>query len=264
MLELKGISKTFNPGTINEKKAITNLDLSIHEGDFITVIGSNGAGKSTILNLISGVIPIDSGKMLLENQDITNMKEFKRAAFLGRVFQDPMLGTAGNMMLEENLAMANRRGKSRGLAWGITDKERGLFKEKLKTLDLGLEDRLKAKVGLLSGGQRQAVTLLMATLQQPKLLLLDEHTAALDPKTAAKVLEVTDNLVQNNRLTTLMITHNMRDAIRLGNRLIMMNQGKIIYDVEGEEKKNLTVEDLLKKFEVMSGEELTNDSLLLG
>ena len=224
MLELKGISKTFNPGTINEKKAITNLDLSIHEGDFITVIGSNGAGKSTILNLISGVIPIDSGKMLLENQDITNMKEFKRAAFLGRVFQDPMLGTAGNMMLEENLAMANRRGKSRGLAWGITDKERGLFKEKLKTLDLGLEDRLKAKVGLLSGGQRQAVTLLMATLQQPKLLLLDEHTAALDPKTAAKVLEVTDNLVQNNRLTTLMITHNMRDAIRLGNRLIMMNQ----------------------------------------
>lgn len=264
MLELKGISKTFNPGTINEKKAITNLDLSIHEGDFITVIGSNGAGKSTILNLISGVIPIDSGKMLLENQDITNMKEFKRATFLGRVFQDPMLGTAGNMMLEENLAMANRRGKSRGLAWGITDKERGLFKEKLKTLDLGLEDRLKAKVGLLSGGQRQAVTLLMATLQQPKLLLLDEHTAALDPKTAAKVLEVTDNLVQNNRLTTLMITHNMRDAIRLGNRLIMMNQGKIIYDVEGEEKKNLTVEDLLKKFEVMSGEELTNDSLLLG
>ncbi|MGO4987459.1 ABC transporter ATP-binding protein [Gallicola sp. Sow4_E12] len=264
MLELKGISKTFNPGTINEKKAITNLDLSILEGDFITVIGSNGAGKSTILNLISGVIPIDSGKMLLENQDITNMKEFKRAAFLGRVFQDPMLGTAGNMMLEENLAMANRRGKSRGLAWGITDKERGLFKEKLKTLDLGLEDRLKAKVGLLSGGQRQAVTLLMATLQQPKLLLLDEHTAALDPKTAAKVLEVTDNLVQNNRLTTLMITHNMRDAIRLGNRLIMMNQGKIIYDVEGEEKKNLTVEDLLKKFEVMSGEELTNDSLLLG
>ncbi len=264
MLELKGISKTFNPGTINEKKAITDLDLSIHEGDFITVIGSNGAGKSTILNLISGVIPIDSGKMLLENQDITNMKEFKRAAFLGRVFQDPMLGTAGNMMLEENLAMANRRGKSRGLAWGITDKERGLFKEKLKTLDLGLEDRLKAKVGLLSGGQRQAVTLLMATLQQPKLLLLDEHTAALDPKTAAKVLEVTDNLVQNNRLTTLMITHNMRDAIRLGNRLIMMNQGKIIYDVEGEEKKNLTVEDLLKKFEVMSGEELTNDSLLLG
>ena len=216
MLELNGISKTFNPGTINEKKAITNLDLSIHEGDFITVIGSNGAGKSTILNLISGVIPIDSGKMLLENQDITNMKEFKRAAFLGRVFQDPMLGTAGNMMLEENLAMANRRGKSRGLAWGITDKERGLFKEKLKTLDLGLEDRLKAKVGLLSGGQRQAVTLLMATLQQPKLLLLDEHTAALDPKTAAKVLEVTDNLVQNNRLTTLMITHNMRDAIRLG------------------------------------------------
>ena len=264
MLELKGIHKTFNPGTINEKKAIRDLDLTIREGDFITVIGSNGAGKSTVLNLISGVIPIDSGSLLLDGKDITNMKEFKRAAFLGRVFQDPMLGTAGNMMLEENLAMANRRGKRRGLSWGITDKERGLFKEKLKTLDLGLEDRLKAKVGLLSGGQRQAVTLLMATLQQPKLLLLDEHTAALDPKTAAKVLEVTDNLVQKNHLTTLMITHNMRDAIRLGNRLIMMNQGKIIYDVEGEEKKNLTVEDLLKKFEVMSGEELTNDSLLLG
>lgn len=264
MLELKGINKTFNPGTINEKKAIVNLDLSIKEGDFITVIGSNGAGKSTVLNLISGVIPIDSGKLILEDKDITNMKEYKRAAFLGRVFQDPMLGTAGNMMLEENLAMANRRGKRRGLHWGIADKERSLFQEKLKTLDLGLEDRLKAKVGLLSGGQRQAVTLLMATLQHPKLLLLDEHTAALDPKTAAKVLEVTDNLVQNSHLTTLMITHNMRDAIRLGNRLIMMNQGKIIYDVEGEEKKNLTVEDLLKKFEVMSGEELTNDSLLLG
>lgn len=264
MLELKGINKTFNPGTINEKKAIVNLDLSIKEGDFITVIGSNGAGKSTVLNLISGVIPIDSGKLILEDKDITNMKEYKRAAFLGRVFQDPMLGTAGNMMLEENLAMANRRGKRRGLHWGIADKERALFQEKLKTLDLGLEDRLKAKVGLLSGGQRQAVTLLMATLQHPKLLLLDEHTAALDPKTAAKVLDVTDNLVQNSHLTTLMITHNMRDAIRLGNRLIMMNQGKIIYDVEGEEKKNLTVEDLLKKFEVMSGEELTNDSLLLG
>lgn len=264
MLELKGINKTFNPGTINEKKAITNLDLCINDGDFITVIGSNGAGKSTILNLISGVIPIDSGKLILEDKDITNMKEYKRAAFLGRVFQDPMLGTAGNMMLEENLAMANRRGKRRGLSWGITERERGLFREKLKTLDLGLEERLKSKVGLLSGGQRQAVTLLMATLQQPKLLLLDEHTAALDPKTAAKVLEVTDNLVRNNHLTTLMITHNMRDAIRLGNRLIMMNQGKIIYDVEGEEKKKLTVEDLLKKFEVMSGEELTNDSLLLG
>lgn len=264
MLELKGINKTFNPGTINEKKAIIDLDLSIHTGDFITVIGSNGAGKSTILNLIAGVISIDSGKMLLQNEDITDMKEYKRARFLGRVFQDPMMGTAGNMMLEENLAMANRRGKTRGLAWGITDKERVLFKEKLATLGLGLEDRLKAKVGLLSGGQRQAVTLLMATLQQPKLLLLDEHTAALDPSTATKVLQVTDDLVHSNHLTTLMITHNMRDAIRLGNRLIMMHQGHVIYDVEGEEKQRLTVEDLLKKFESNAGKELSNDSLLLG
>ena len=264
MLQLKGVNKTFNPGTINEKRAIIDLDLHINDGDFVTVIGGNGAGKSTILNLISGVIPIDTGSILLENKEISKMKEFKRATFLGRVFQDPMMGTAANMQLQENLAMAYRRGKRRGLAWGITDKEKDLFREKLKVLDLGLEDRLSTKVGLLSGGQRQAVTLLMATLIRPKLLLLDEHTAALDPKTATKVLDVTEELIDHAKITTLMITHNMRDAIRLGNRLIMMNQGRVIYDVEGEEKQNLTVEDLLQKFAVNAGEELINDKLLLG
>ena len=256
MLELKNIYKVFNPGTINEKKAIQNLNFTLNDGDFVTVIGGNGAGKSTMLNLIAGVYSVDQGSILIDGENVTKKPEYKRAAYLGRVFQDPMMGTAGNMGIEENLAMAYRRGKSRGLRWGISNAERALYREKLKMLDLGLENRMTTKVRLLSGGQRQALTLLMATLQQPKLLLLDEHTAALDPKTAQKVLDITDRIVSENHLSTLMVTHNMKDAIRYGNRLIMMNEGNIIFDVSGEEKKNLHVSDLLKRFEDISSDRM--------
>ncbi|MDO4477993.1 MAG: ABC transporter ATP-binding protein [Lachnospiraceae bacterium] len=262
MLELRNVQKTFNKGTINEKKALRGLNLTLNDGDFVTVIGGNGAGKSTMLNMIAGVYPIDKGTIMLNDTDISLWPEHKRAKFLGRVFQDPMMGTAASMQIEENLALANRRGKTRGMKWFIGSKEREMFREQLKTLDLGLEDRMTSRVGLLSGGQRQALTLLMATLKQPELLLLDEHTAALDPKTAAKVLELTEKIVTENNLTTLMITHNMKHAIRYGNRLIMMSEGKIIYDVSGEEKKNLQVSDLLEKFK-QDGEELSNDRMLL-
>ncbi len=263
MLEIKHISKTFNPGTVNEKQALRDLSLTLKNGDFVTVIGGNGAGKSTLLNAIAGVWLVDEGQILIDGKDVTKLPEFKRAAFLGRVFQDPMNGTAATMGIEENLALAFRRGDKRGLRQGINNSERKLYRDLLAGLGLGLEDRLTSKVGLLSGGQRQALTLLMATLKKPKLLLLDEHTAALDPKTAAKVLDTTETIVNRDHLTTLMITHNMRDAIQIGNRLIMMNNGRIIYDVEGEEKKRLTVEDLLKKFAQESGEELANDRMML-
>ena len=264
MLQLKNIHKTFNLGTINEKVALNGVDLVLNEGDFVTVIGGNGAGKSTTLNAIAGVWPIDEGSILIDGIDVTGLPEHKRAAYLGRVFQDPMTGTTATMQIDENLALAARRGKRRGLGWGITAEEKAKYHELLKMLDLGLEDRMTSKVGLLSGGQRQALTLLMATLQKPKLLLLDEHTAALDPKTAAKVLELTDKIVAENNLTTLMITHNMKDAIAHGNRLIMMHEGKIVLDIGPEEKKKLTVEDLLQKFEVVSGEEFSSDKALLG
>lgn len=252
MLKLTNVSKTFNIGTVNEKKALIDLNLEVEDGDFITVIGGNGAGKSTMLNMIAGVYIPEQGTIELDGQNITRLKEFKRAKYLGRVFQDPMMGTAANMEIQENLALAYRRGKTRGLSWGVTKKEKEEFKNQLKILGLGLEDRMTAKVGLLSGGQRQALTLLMATLIKPKVLLLDEHTAALDPKTADKVLTVTEELTSRNNLTTIMITHNMKDAIRYGNRLIMMNEGRIIYDVRGEEKKNLTVAQLLDKFKIES------------
>ena len=263
MLELVNIHKTFNLGTINEKKALDGVNLRLDEGDFVTVIGGNGAGKSTVLNAIAGVWPIDTGNIIIDGQDVTGLPEHKRAAFLGRVFQDPMNGTTATMEIEENLALAARRGKRRGLSWGITKKEKEEYRELLKMLDLGLEDRMTSKVGLLSGGQRQALTLLMATLKKPKLLLLDEHTAALDPKTAAKVLALSDQMIEENNLTAMMVTHNMRDAIVHGNRLIMMNEGKVILDIKGEEKKKLTVEDLLHKFEEISGEEFANDKALL-
>ena len=263
MLELVNIHKTFNLGTINEKKALDGVNLQLNEGDFVTVIGGNGAGKSTVLNAIAGVWPIDTVNIIIDAQDVTGLPEHKRAAFLGRVFQDPMNGTTATMEIEENLALAARRGKRRGLSWGITKKEKEEYRELLKMLDLGLEDRMTSKVGLLSGGQRQALTLLMATLKKPKLLLLDEHTAALDPKTAAKVLALSDKMIEENNLTAMMVTHNMRDAIVHGNRLIMMNEGKVILDIKGEEKKKLTVEDLLHKFEEISGEEFANDKALL-
>lgn len=263
MLKVEKVYKTFNPGTINEKRALNGVDLHLNPEDFVTVIGGNGAGKSTILNMIAGVYPIDHGSIILDGVNITKLPEHKRASYLGRVFQDPMKGTAANMEIEENLALAYRRGKKRGLGWGINKGEKELYYEKLKTLELGLEDRMTAKVGLLSGGQRQALTLLMATLQKPKLLLLDEHTAALDPKTAKKVLELTDEIIQTNKLTALMITHNMKDAIKYGNRLIMMHEGKVIYDIAGEEKKNLHVSDLLEKFEQASGGEFANDRMIL-
>lgn len=264
MLEIIDVHKTFNPGTVNEKTALNGVNLTINEGDFITVIGGNGAGKSTLLNAIAGVWPIDSGIISIDGKIVAGLPTHKRAPFIGRVFQDPMTGTAATMQIEENMALAYRRGKFRSpFKVGVTRKERELFKEKLQILDLGLEDRLTAKVGLLSGGQRQALTLLMATLQSPKILLLDEHTAALDPKTAEKVLTATEKVVSNANLTTLMITHNMKDAIAHGNRLIMMNEGKIILDISGEEKKNLTVKDLLEKFNVASGEEFTSDKALL-
>lgn len=263
MLRLENISKTFSPGTVNEKKVMDGLNLQIKPSDFITVIGGNGAGKSTLLNVISGMYEIDEGEIYLEDTPISKMREHKRAKYFGRVFQDPMLGTATDMGIEENLAMAYRRGKNRGLRWGITNKEREYYKEILAGLDLGLEDRLQSKVGLLSGGQRQALTLVMATLQKPKLLLLDEHTAALDPKTAKKVLDVTDRIVSEQNITTLMITHNMRDAINIGNRLIMMYDGDIIFDVSGEEKKNLQTKDLLEKFETVTKGGVLNDRMLL-
>lgn len=281
MLTLTNVHKTFNKGTINEKKALDGLNLRLNDGDFVTVIGGNGAGKSTMLNMIAGVYPIDCGKITIEDLDesgqiqneinLSRMPEYKRAAYIGRVFQDPMKGTAAGMEIEENLALAYRRSRSRGIQWaltrswrwGITKKEKELYKEKLKTLGLGLEERMTSKVGLLSGGQRQALTLLMATLEKPRLLLLDEHTAALDPKTAKTVLELTEKIVNENHLTTLMVTHNMKDAIRLGNRLVMMHEGRIIYDVSGEEKKNLHVSDLLAKFEEVSGGEFANDRMML-
>ncbi|HAZ91046.1 MAG TPA: ABC transporter ATP-binding protein [Eubacterium sp.] len=263
MLEAINLHKTFDQGTVNEKKVLDGLSLKLDDGDFVTIIGGNGAGKSTLMNALCGVWTVDEGDIIIDGLNVTYMPEHKRAAFLGRVFQDPMMGTAKNMCIDENLALASRRGAHRGLRVGISHKEREEYRELLKTLDLGLENRLTSKVGLLSGGQRQAITLLMATLKKPKLLLLDEHTAALDPKTAAKVLEVTNKIVNENKLTTLMITHNMRDAIATGNRLIMMNEGKIILDIKGEEKKNLTVDELLHKFAVVSGEEFNNDRALL-
>lgn len=264
MLDVKEIRKTFNKGTVNEKKALQGLNLHLNDGDFVTVIGGNGAGKSTMLNAIAGVWPVDSGTITIDGIDVTKQPEYKRAKYIGRVFQDPMMGTAANMQIEENLAIASRRGKIPGLGWSSKAKQKEQFREMLAELDLGLEDRLTSKVGLLSGGQRQAVTLLMATLNQPKLLLLDEHTAALDPKTAAKVLELTEKIVERDHLTTLMITHNMRDALRCGNRLIMLYNGQIIIDVAGYEKKNLDVPDLLKMFEKASGAEMVNDRMLLG
>ena len=264
MLEIKNIYKTFNAGTVNEMTALKGLSLTLEAGDFVTVIGGNGAGKSTMLNAIAGVWPVDSGSIVIDGMDVTKLQEYKRAKFLGRVFQDPMTGTAATMEIEENLALAMRRGEHRTLRRGIREKERQQYRELLAGLGLGLEDRMTSKVGLLSGGQRQALTLLMATLKKPKLLLLDEHTAALDPKTAAKVLETTDRIVNRDKLTTLMITHNMKDAIAHGNRLIMMMDGNVILDIRGEEKSKLTVEDLLHKFEEASGEEFTNDKAILG
>ena len=263
MLELHQVCKTFNPGTVNEKTALNHLSLTLEEGDFVTVIGGNGAGKSTMLNAISGVWPVDEGTIRIDGVDVTELSEHRRAVYLGRVFQDPMVGTAGNMTIEENLALAARRGEKRTLRWGIKKSEREQFKELLRPLGLGLEDRLTAKVGLLSGGQRQALTLLMASLKKPKVLLLDEHTAALDPKTAAKVLELSDQIVKEHKLTTLMVTHNMKDAIAHGNRLIMLDAGRVILDIRGEDKKKLTVPDLLARFTAASGEEVESDRLLL-
>lgn len=263
MLELKNIHKTFFPGSINEKKALQGIDLVLNDGDFVTVIGGNGAGKSTLLNAIAGVFHPDCGEVLIDGTDVSHLPEHKRAIYLGRIFQDPMMGTAKDMEIEENLALAARRGKRRGLRWRITKAEREEYRNLLASLDLGLETRLTSKVGLLSGGQRQAVTLLMATLRKPRVLLLDEHTAALDPKTAAKVLEITDKIVADNHLTTLMITHNMRDAIAHGNRLIMLHEGRVIIDIAGEEKKNLTVEDLLALFAKASGDQFSNDRAIL-
>lgn len=263
MLRIDNIKKTFNPGTINEKIALNGVNFTLDEGDFVTVIGGNGAGKSTTLNAIAGVWPVDSGKIYIGGDDLTRLSEYKRAKYLGRVFQDPMTGTAATMSIEENMAIAARRGERRGLSWGITKKERDTYRKLLSTLDLGLEDRLSSKVGLLSGGQRQAITLLMAAIKKPRMLLLDEHTAALDPKTAAKVLEISDKIIEEHHLTAMMVTHNMKDAIAHGNRLIMMHEGKVILNISGADKKKLTVEDLLHQFERVSGEEFANDKALL-
>ena len=263
MLEIKEIWRTFNAGTVNEKQALRGVSLTLNDGDFVTVIGGNGAGKSTMLNAVAGTFPVDAGTISIGGTDVTHLPEFKRAKFIGRVFQDPMMGTAPTMQIVENLALAARRGQSRGLKWGITKAEKEQYQEMLRKLDLGLEDRLTSKVGLLSGGQRQALTLLMASLQKPKLLLLDEHTAALDPKTAAKVLELSDRIVEENHLTTMMVTHNMKDAIVHGNRLIMMYDGRIVIDVSGEEKKKLTVPQLLDLFSKVSGSDEADDKLLL-
>lgn len=263
MLTITNVRKTFNKGTVNEKKALNGIHLHLHTGDFVTIIGGNGAGKSTILNMIAGVYPIDSGKIEIDGINISKDPEYKRAKYIGRVFQDPMKGTAAGMEIQENLALALRRGQRRGLSWGIKAGEKEFYQDSLAKLGLGLQTRMSSKVGLLSGGQRQALTLLMATLERPKLLLLDEHTAALDPKTAKKVLELTQEIIDEQNLTALMVTHNMKDAIHMGNRLIMMHDGHIIYDVAGEEKKKLGVEDLLKKFEEASGEEFSNDRMML-
>ncbi len=264
MLRIENIRKTFNPGTVNEKIALDGVDLVLNDGEFVTVIGSNGAGKSTLLNAIAGVWLVDEGKIFIDDTDVTKLSEDKRAQYIGRVFQDPLMGTAADMWIEENLALAHRRGQRRGLSAGITPKEREMYRTLLKEFDLGLEDRLSTKVGLLSGGQRQALTLIMATLQSPRLLLLDEHTAALDPKTAQKVLEVTDKIIEKSHLTTFMVTHNMKDAINHGDRLLMLNDGKVILDIKGKEKKGLTVEKLLSLFEKASGEEFANDAAILG
>ncbi len=263
MLELRDVYKTFNPGTINEKIAMNGLSLKVKRGDFITVIGGNGAGKSTLMNAVTGVFSVDEGRIILDGIDITRLPEYKRAKYFGRVFQDPMMGTAPNMQIEENLALAYRRGKFHGLRWGIRDKERKIYRTELARLELGLENRMTSKVGLLSGGQRQALTLLMATLEKPKMLLLDEHTAALDPRTADKVLTLTDNIIRTENLTTLMVTHNMQNAIDYGNRLIMMWDGKVILDISGEEKKKLTVERLLEEFAIASGSKFASDRALL-
>lgn len=263
MLKINSVEKTFNPGTINEKKALDKVSLHLNPGDFVTIIGGNGAGKSTLMNAITGVWPVDNGSIILDGVNVTGLPEYKRAKFIGRVFQDPMMGTAPDMQIIENLALAYRRGKKRTLKWGITKKEKEMFHEKLKILGLGLEDRMTSKVGLLSGGQRQALTLLMASLQTPKLLLLDEHTAALDPTTATKVLQISEEIIERDKLTAMMITHNMNDAIVHGNRLIMMNNGQIIYDVQGEEKKELTKADLMAKFAEIAGEDAESDKMLL-
>ena len=263
MLEISNVTKTFNAKTVNERVALNNISLQLKDEDFVTVIGGNGAGKSTLLNAIAGVWPVDSGNIVVDGTDLSGIPEYKRAALLGRVFQDPMMGTAGTMQIEENLALAARRGKKRTLKPGITKEERALFRDRLADLGLGLENRMTSKVGLLSGGQRQALTLLMATLNKPKLLLLDEHTAALDPRTAAKVLELSEKIIRENRLMTLMVTHNMKDAIRYGNRLIMMNEGRVILDISGEEKKQLTIELLMDAFAKASGESFVNDRMLL-
>ena len=263
MLNINHIAKTFNPGTITEKRALTDVDLKLNEGDFVTIIGGNGAGKSTTLNAVAGVFTVDKGTIEVDGVDVTRLPEFKRAKYLGRVFQDPMTGTAATMNIEENMALAMRRGEKRTLRWGISNMERDMYREQLRTLGLGLEDRMSSKVGLLSGGQRQALTLLMAALRTPKLLLLDEHTAALDPKTAAKVLELTEKIVAEQKLTAMMVTHNMKDAIAMGNRLIMMNAGRVVVDVRGEEKKKLTREDLMQLFEKAAGQEIANDRKLL-
>ncbi len=263
MLSVSRVTKVFNARTVNEKRALQDVDFTLREGDFVTLIGGNGSGKSTLLNCISGVYSIDRGSIIIDGQNVTNLCEHKRSALLGRVFQDPVMGTAANMGIEENLALAFRRGRKRSLAWGISNKERDHYKELLSTLELGLENRLNVKVGLLSGGQRQALTMLMATLKKPKVLLLDEHTAALDPKTAPKVLQTSDRIIKESNLTTLMVTHNMRDAINHGNRLMMMHEGKVILDIRGEEKQNLTVNDLLERFGNLSGEEFLEDRALL-
>lgn len=263
MLTITNVRKIFNRGTINEKKALNGISLHLNPGDFVTIIGGNGAGKSTMLNMIAGVYPIDSGKIEIDGVNISRAPEYKRARYIGRVFQDPMRGTAAGMEIQENLALALRRGQRRGIGWGIRNREKEFYRDSLARLGLGLQTRMSSKVGLLSGGQRQALTLLMATLVEPKILLLDEHTAALDPKTAKKVLELTEEIISEQELTALMVTHNMKDAIQMGNRLIMMHDGKIIYDVAGEEKKTLQVEDLLKKFGEASGEEFANDRMML-
>ena len=263
MLKLENIRKTFHAGTVNQKIALDGLSLTLNDGDFVTVIGGNGAGKSTLLNTIAGTFSVDSGSITIDGEDITDLPEQKRARFLGRVFQDPMMGTAADMWIEENMALAAHRGEHRGLRWAISPADRENFRRLLSELDLGLEDRLSSKVGLLSGGQRQALTLLMAVMKKPKLLLLDEHTAALDPKTAAKVLALSDRFIEESRLTALMVTHNMKDAIAHGNRLIMMNAGKIVFDISGEEKKRLTVDDLLHAFTLSTAEEFANDRILL-
>ena len=263
MLDLENLRKTFNPNTINQKVALDGVSLHLDDGDFVTMIGGNGAGKSTLLNAIAGVWPVDSGKVVINGKDITSLSEYKRAPWLGRVFQDPMMGTAATMQIIENLALAKRRGDRRRLRPGVTKAEKEEYRELLATLGLGLEDRLTSKVGVLSGGQRQALTLLMATLKKPELLLLDEHTAALDPRTAEKVLLISDQIIRENNLMTMMVTHNMKDAIRFGNRLIMMNEGRIILDIKGEEKQRLTVRDLMDEFAKASGEELTSDRALL-